>query len=201
MALGVIVFFAGCGSKGLSASDRAFIADLADQPKTQQSALENERQPVIATEEGEKRRKVTILVIHHTAGPASNDVGTLIPTISRLHGKRFKKMEPSMGLMISYHYLITPDGNVWPTRDENDIGHHAGDWEVNERSIALTLIGDFSKHRPTRRQVQSLDRLVRRLMSERRIQKVIPHSHCRATLCCGEYLSQEIRKLSWGEHF
>lgn len=150
---------------------------------------------------GGTRRPVTTIVVHHTAGVASDDIRQVSSEISRLHRRKFRKMGKSVGLHVAYHFLITPNGKVWKTRDPDDVGHHAGNWNVNKYSIGICLAGDFSKHKPTRAQVQALDRLVRRLQGERRISKVIPHSYCRATLCCGEYLSREIRKLSWGRHF
>ena len=146
-------------------------------------------------------RPITTIVVHHTGGMANNDIKQVTSEIDRLHSRKFRKMDKSLNFSIAYHYLITPNGKVWKVRDPDAVGHHAGHWGVNEKSIAVCLVGDFSKHRPTGKQVQSLDSLVRRLQSERRITKVIPHSYCRATLCCGEYLKREIRKLSWGRHF
>ena len=150
---------------------------------------------------GSTNRSVTTVVVHHTAGTMSNDIRQVVSEINRLHSRKFGKMGKSLGLTISYHYLITPDGKVWRTRDLEDVGYHAGNWNVNLHSIGVCLVGNFEKYRPTRAQVQSLDRLVRRLRSERGISKVIPHSYCRATLCCGENLKREIRKLSWGRNF
>ncbi|MCY4577144.1 MAG: peptidoglycan recognition family protein [Candidatus Kaiserbacteria bacterium] len=150
---------------------------------------------------GGTRRAITTIVVHHTAGVASNDIKQVTAEISRLHRRKFRKMGKSAGLHIAYHYLITPNGKVWKVRDPDDVGHHAGNWRVNKHSVAVCLAGDFSKHRPTKAQVASLDALVRQLQKERRIRNVIPHSHCRATLCCGEYLKREVRKLSWGKHF
>ena len=147
------------------------------------------------------RRPITTIVVHHTAGQSSNNIDRVASDISRLHQKRFRTMRKSAGWHIAYHYLITPDGKVWETRSPNDVGHHAGNGTVNRCSLAICLVGDFSKHRPTRAQVQSLDSLVQSLRQERRITAVIPHSYCKATLCCGKYLKREVRKLSWGRHF
>ena len=151
---------------------------------------------------GGVRRPITTIVVHHTAGMASNDIRQVSAEISRLHRRKFRQMGKSAGLHVAYHYLITPNGKVWQVRDPDDIGHHAGNWNVNKHSLGICLVGDFSKHRPTKAQVKSLDTLVRRLQAERQIKRsVIPHSYCRATLCCGEYLKREIRKLSWGRYF
>ena len=147
------------------------------------------------------RRSITTVVVHHTAGMASNDIEQVSSEINRLHGQKFRKMGKSLNFTIAYHYLITPNGKVWKSRHPNDVGHHVGNLDVNKRSIAICVVGDFSKHKPTKAQVRSLDSLVKGLQKERRITKVIPHSHCRATLCCGEHLKREVRKLSWGKYF
>ncbi len=110
-------------------------------------------------------------------------------------------MRKSVGLHVAYHYLITPNGKVWKVRDPDDVGYHAGNWSINKRSVAVCVVGDFSKYHPTRAQVRSLDTLVKKMQRERQIKNVIPHSYCRATLCCGEYLKREVRNLSWGRYF
>ena len=147
------------------------------------------------------KRVVTIIVVHHTAGSQGSDAERIIPAFSRLHSRRFNTMPSSLGMTVAYHYIIMADGAIHQTRDEGDIGYHAGDWEVNKTSIGICLTGNLEQHKPTVAQIESLDRLVRRLQGERNIVKIFPHSHCRATLCCGENLKAEIRKLPWGEHF
>ena len=150
---------------------------------------------------GSGGRVVDTIVIHHTAGSASSDAERIIPAISRLHSRRFKSMPASLGLTVAYHYIIMSDGAVHQTRDEGVIGYHAGNWEVNKASIGICLVGNFEEYKPTQQQIRSLDALVRRIQRERNILKIVPHSHCKATLCCGKHLEAEIRKLPWGEHF
>ena len=200
LALCAAVATSGCASRGLSSSDRAFIAGLSEQPK-KVPELQSEEEQKVPELRSVGGRMVNIIVVHHTAGSQSDDAERIIPAISRLHSRRLNAMSASLGLTVAYHYIIMSDGAVHQTRNEGDIGHHAGNWEVNKTSIGICLTGNFEKHKPTREQIQSLDRLVRRLQQERNIVKIIPHSHCRATLCCGKYLEAEIRKLPWGEHF
>ena len=202
----------GCATK-LTEGDRAFLRSITDgtasTSDSETSVSKPERREVVETEgsveipsaRGGSGRTVTIIVVHHTAGSMNDNSRQVISSISELHSRRFKSMKPSFGLMVAYHYLITPNGKVWNTRDESDIGYHAGDWEVNKASVGICLVGNFEKYKPTRQQMKSLDLLVRRLQRERNITKVVPHSHCKATLCCGKHLEAEIRKLPWGEHF
>ena len=190
----------GCAAKKSKVSIVSTASQQQAQFEDRLATVERNLSQVESDQLGSKR-VVTIIVVHHTAGSQSNDAERIIPTISRLHSRRFSTMPASLGLTVAYHYMIMSDGAIYRTRDEEDIGYHAGDWEVNKVSVGICLVGNFEEHKPTRQQIQSLDRLVRQLQQERNIVKVIPHSHCKATLCCGKYLEAEIRKLPWGKYF
>ena len=95
------------------------------------------------------RRPITTVVVHHTAGSFTNDIEKLSGWIDRNHHKRFRKMNKSEGKYIAYHFMVTPNGRVWKTRHPKHIGHHAGNWEVNKKSLAICLVGDFSNRRPS----------------------------------------------------
>ena len=41
---------------------------------------------------------------------------------------------------IGYHYLITDDGSIYKTNDENLVSYHASGW--NNRSIGIAITGD-----------------------------------------------------------
>ena len=110
-------------------------------------------------------------------------------------------MQPSLGLNVAYHFIVTPNGKVWKTRSENDVGHHAGNWEINQASLAICLVGHFEKNEPTRQQLSSLNTLVKRIQRKYRIEKVIPHSQSNETLCCGWKLKRKIMDFPWGEKY
>jgi N-acetyl-anhydromuramyl-L-alanine amidase AmpD len=42
---------------------------------------------------------------------------------------------------VSYHYIIDASGHVVTSVDVEDIAYHAGNWDVNKRSIGIGLIG------------------------------------------------------------
>lgn len=79
---------------------------------------------------------------------------------------------------LGYHFVIgngtdTPDGavEVGPRWRKQKHGAHCKtpDNYFNEHGIGICLVGDFTKTRPTRAQIASLDRLVRFLSEQCRI--------------------------------
>ncbi len=91
--------------------------------------------------EGEQMRKIDTIVVHHSATPPD----TTVFSIANYHiGKGWRA--------VGYHYLITPDGQIWGKghrefmgmRRLSYIGAHAKG--RNEGSIGICLMGmdDFS---------------------------------------------------------
>ena len=131
------------------------------------------------------------IVIHHSA-----TVGGGAATFERYHiGVRGWDS-------LAYHFVIgngtqTGDGEIevgsrWP---EQRGGPGAGALEYNEWGIAICLVGDFSKQRPTRPQMRSLHALVRYLMQRYDIapNNVLGHGECpgAATECPGRNFPME----------
>jgi N-acetyl-anhydromuramyl-L-alanine amidase AmpD len=67
---------------------------------------------------------------------------------------------------ICYHYTIEPGGLVYKCNSHWDVVWNAGSKRVNERSIGICLLGDFSgpdyvgKEEPTKAQLKSLEELI-----------------------------------------
>ena len=136
-----------------------------------------------------RSRNWQAIVIHHMASGAGNAA-----VIHRIH--RSKGWDG-----IGYHFVIgngtlTEDGSVelgyrWKTQE---VAAHCkaprkGDpnwW--NRNSIGICLIGHFNETEPTRKQMDTLVRLIRSLMAEYDIpaHEVRPHSGLRKTDCPGK---------------
>lgn len=90
------------------------------------------------------RSKTDTIVIHHSVTPQTMGQVEALNIILNAH----KKPKPGLpnGLAydgnITYHRVI---GSGWKanTRPENTVGYHAGNKDVNERSVAVCMIGDF----------------------------------------------------------
>jgi hypothetical protein len=128
------------------------------------------------------------IVLHHTATGEGD-----VRTINKEHQKR-KDSDGNAWRGIGYHFLIgngkgMKDGQIEPTFrwTEQLEGAHAGSLKHNERGIGVCLVGDFSKSRPTKKQRESLGRLLAWLKSEAGIpsERVLKHSDIRPTACPG----------------
>ena len=84
-------------------------------------------------------RKINLIVIHCSAN-RSNQRFT-VEMLKACHNARFN------GKGIGYHYFIEKDGQVFQTRDENEIGMHARHY--NAHSIGICYEGGLDeKGRP-----------------------------------------------------
>lgn len=114
------------------------------------------------------------IVIHHTVTDQGNK-----DTINELHLRRGWKNG------LGYHFLI--DNGTLGRRDgEIEVGHrwyrqmdgaHANKGNMNHLGIGISLIGNFSKHQVSDKQLKSLRYLVQTLMKHYRIPRsqVIQH--------------------------
>ena len=90
-------------------------------------------------------RKINLIVIHCSAN-RSNQRFT-VEMLKACHNARFN------GKGIGYHYFIEKDGQVFQTRDENEIGMHARHYNAHSigicrrrpQSLPLVLLPRISR--------------------------------------------------------
>ena len=92
--------------------------------------------------------------MHHTAGGKFQD----LETINRIHKRTYHDAYPANPCVIGhdeknnitkypyivYHYLIDGNGKITQNRKKSEVGYHCGNWYVNNRSIAITFMGNYS---------------------------------------------------------
>jgi len=132
-------------------------------------------------------RRWQYIVIHHSAVDRGSVKGM----------DRFHRKERGMVNGIAYHFVIgngkgMPDGKIEMThRWSGQLnGGHVASAKLNRTAVGICLVGNFEKSRPTRRQIESLQKLCTYLtrkcsLSETRIQshrKINP----RPTKCPGK---------------
>lgn len=138
------------------------------------------------------------IVIHHSATESGN-----AEEFDRYH--RLKRGWDEL----AYHFVIgngrgAGDGEIqigsrWRKAKH---GAHAGNKKMNDISIGICLVGNFEKSYPTKKQMESLIKLLRRLMEEYDIpaSHIIGHNEVnmgkgKSTLCPGKNLNiEEIRR-------
>jgi LysM repeat protein len=138
------------------------------------------------------------IVIHHSGTDEGSGEGM----------DRYHREERGMENGLAYHFVIGNGhdmgdgeifiGNRW--KQQLDGGHLAIP-ELNKNSLGICLVGDFQKRRPTKREMDTLEALVRALMRRTGlgVSAVTTHRliHPRHTECPGKYfpLSAFLKRL------
>jgi hypothetical protein len=60
-----------------------------------------------------------------------------------------------------YHWLVRPDGATERHLPDSAIGFHAGNWDINRRSIAICIDDDLRDREPTPETIQGIASIVR----------------------------------------
>jgi N-acetylmuramoyl-L-alanine amidase len=89
----------------------------------------------------------TYIIVHHSA------------TDPRASAEDIKKVHLERGMDdIGYHYLINPEGIILEGRPISIVGAHARG--LNQHSIGICCIGDYSFEQPSHAMLSSLKQLV-----------------------------------------
>ncbi|MGL4760472.1 MAG: peptidoglycan recognition protein family protein [Sarcina sp.] len=122
----------------------------------------------------EKGNKPSKIVLHHSA---IEDM-----TIEEVHEKHIENGWAGIG----YHYFVGKDGKIYKGREENIIGAHVKDNNIN--TLGICIEGNFEKYNPTEEQNESILKLLHYLYSKYEIQDLEGHRDLGQTLCPGENL-------------
>lgn len=134
----------------------------------------------------------TWLIIHHLGGSTSSPLAdTSHHTFEMVNENHRKQKFPksSLGFYCGYHYFISKTGVVTQARADKDIGAHTIGY--NDKSIAITLAGNFDATLPTKAQETTLKRILEALMTKYSIplQNIVPHRKFAKKSCYGKKLS------------
>ncbi|HEX4104474.1 MAG TPA: peptidoglycan recognition family protein, partial [Candidatus Paceibacterota bacterium] len=127
-----------------------------------------------------ERKPIDTIVIHHTSNPPgmSKDRLSSIELI-RLYAPYFyepksdadKNMKgrpiysgharDGKQVFWPYHWFIRKNGEAERLLKDNEIGWHAGNWDINCRSVAVCFDGDYENSRPSDVELEAATRLIR----------------------------------------
>lgn len=146
------------------------------------------------------------IVVHHTVVPheskawANKKIADVMRDIQRDHMKKTQSFRPGLKgkpwADFAYHYLINIDGQIAEGRDTK----YEGDSGTNYNMAGLLLVvlqGDFTKDRPTKAQLKSLDQLTAWLAKTHKIKgdRITAHNDHTDTKCPGPYLKAYVPEL------
>jgi N-acetyl-anhydromuramyl-L-alanine amidase AmpD len=113
------------------------------------------------------------------------------PTIqeeSKLKGKsiwsgHLLNKKPSF---ICYHWLMRMDGSFERLLKDEQIGWHAGNWDINKKSVAICLDNDYEERDPGDEVLQKLADFIKKTYPNIKPENIIGHKEARKdTICPG----------------
>jgi hypothetical protein len=162
-----------------------------------------ERNEVFLAVSGEdwdrERAKIDSIVIHHTSSKPGYRLGFLnsvhllniyVPVYSKANGRPpvwSGHFYEGQQVFWGYHWLMRMDGSFERLLEDNQIGWHAGNWEVNRRSIAICLDNDYEQRNPRKKVLQDLAVFIKQNYPNIKAENIIGHKEARAgTICPGK---------------
>lgn len=142
----------------------------------------------------EKRKPVDTIVIHHTDNekPLSKTRLSAIPLLrlyANYYFKPYYKEEKSIQgqpiysnhfrngeqVFWTYHWIIRRDGSVERLLNDNEIGWHAGNWDVNTRSVAIVFDNNYENYTPSEAELKSVAHLISKYYPQVKKENIIGH--------------------------
>ncbi|HEY0755962.1 MAG TPA: N-acetylmuramoyl-L-alanine amidase [Ktedonobacteraceae bacterium] len=88
----------------------------------------------------------------------------------------------------AYHWLVRPDGTCERLLEDHALAWHAGNWEINTRSIGIALSGNYEHAIPPAAQLAATAQLIRTHYSSIARARAFGHCEIRPELTCpGEF--------------
>src|SRR3990167_3981322 len=118
------------------------------------------------------------LVIHHSGGTKLDPLADTSHHTAVIMEKGHISF-PNFFEGLGYHYVIHKDGEIWRGRPEDYHGAHTKEQDMNTKSIAICLAGNFDATLPTKEQENALAGLVASIRGRYMItmENIVPHRH------------------------
>jgi hypothetical protein len=126
------------------------------------------------------RQPIEFAVVHHTSSSPTISLKELNILGLRLYIEQFLKDEDVKDqplysghywfdkehitenmTFVNYHYLVRPNGKIIQLTDDSAFLWHAGNLEVNRKSIGIALAGKFMDKEPTEETLHSVAEIIR----------------------------------------
>ena len=125
-----------------------------------------------------EREEITTIVLHHTKNPSGMTLERLNAMhLIRLYAARYASTEEEPDcrgqpiwsnhlrqdrqVFWGYHWLIRRDGKLERLLPDESIAWHAGDWQVNKRSIGISIDDDLSHSQPSETVIRACANLIK----------------------------------------
>jgi hypothetical protein len=141
-----------------------------------------------------ERKTIDTIVVHHTKNKPGMTLDRLNAVqLLRIYGRYFAnptnpKEKPLKGQPIwsghfyhssqvfwGYHWLIREDGSSEQILDDNYVGWHAGNWDINTRSVGICLDDDLSDKKPSKTVIQAVANTIKQHYPNVNPTKILGH--------------------------
>lgn len=149
-----------------------------------------------------ERRPIDTIVIHHTKNAPGITLDQLnAMQLLRIYGdyyanptedQRFLRGQPVWSghfyndrqVFWGYHWLIRTDGTTEQILDDQYIGWHAGNWDINSRSIGICIDDDLSGHAPSNLVISTIARVIQDRYPQVQPEHIIGHRGANPSTSC-----------------
>jgi hypothetical protein len=149
-----------------------------------------------------ERKPIDTIVIHHTSNPPGLSSSRLSAIeLMRLYAPYFVKPETKDAhlrgeplvsghvrngrqVFWPYHWIIRNDGRAERLLLDPEIGWHAGNWNINCRSVAIVFDDDCEWKTPSRLMIRSVATLVARHYPQVPLDRIFGHREVNANTTC-----------------
>ena len=157
-----------------------------------------------------ERKPVDTIVVHHTKNRPGMTLAHLNAVqLLRIYGRYFAnptdaKEKHLKGQLIwsghfynskqvfwGYHWLIREDGSSERILDDNYVGWHAGNWDVNTRSVGICIDDDLSDKKPSETVIQAVANIIKQHYPNVNWPKILGHCEVNNNTECPGYLFLE----------
>lgn len=167
-----------------------------------------------------EREEVDTVVIHHTSGRP----GMTWQTISTIHllnvyaafyanpysDEEAVKGQPiysghfrdGIPVFYGYHFIVRNDGSLERMLEDSQIGWHAGNWDINKRSVAIVFDDDLEDKMPSETAIESVAGLIREKYPKISKDRIFGHKEVKkrgATTCPGNFFLPSKKYSGWKE--
>lgn len=130
-----------------------------------------------------ERKPIDTIIVHHTSAepgyrlsymnavqmlnvyvPYFNNPSKSIPGEARLKGSPLwsNHVRDGRPVFYLYHWLMRMDGSFERLLNDDELGWHAANWDINCRSVAICLDNDYDKRDPKPESLQQLAGFIRK---------------------------------------
>ncbi|MBI5138690.1 MAG: N-acetylmuramoyl-L-alanine amidase [Candidatus Vogelbacteria bacterium] len=99
----------------------------------------------------------------------------------------------------SYHWLVRNDGSFERLLHDNETGWHAGNWDVNCRSVGIALDNDYTNSKPSSGELKAIVKLIKENYSGVLKQNIIGHGEVNNKTCPSNLFLSKNGVRGWKE--